>query len=873
MNNYDTKYTQYAEDVINDKIVACKYVKLACKRYLSFFGKYDFRIDKVDKVVNFISHLKHTTGKHNGQPFILLPYQSFIIYSIFGFYYKGTDKRVTNYVYIELARKQGKTALASAIALYMLVADGENGAEVEMLANSAKQAKICFSMSSNYLSTIDTKGKYFKRYRDSIKFDKTKSVLQVLSSDSSGNDGWNSSCFVLDECHEQRDSRLWDVMCSSQGMRENPLAMIITTAGFNMFGFCYSYRNTCIEILNGVKEDDTQFTAIYTLDDDDDWTNEENWIKSNPSLDITVSREYLRQQVTKAKNNSTLEVGTRTKNFNQWLSSSDIWINNNIILDSTDNINLKDFQGETAYLGVDLASVSDMTALSIMIPTNDKLLFKTYYYLPQSTLIDNSNAEQYKQWKREGHLIITDGNVTDYDYILRDILKINEYLYIYKVAYDQYNATQWAISATNEGLPLEPFSQALWHFNKPTKEFERLIKSGKVVIDNNPITRWCFSNVTLKFDHNENCLDMNTIVPTTEGLKTIEEIQIGDYVFDEYGKPTKVINTTDINYDRDCYKVTFSNGSEVVCDYTHNWYVNYNTTERKNGKKKTVYKMGYKDTEWLYNNYLRNKSHCVHTIYNKPVEYQEQNYTIEPYTLGQWLGDGSSYNSTFTCEEKDLCMYEHLKEKYTVKYKFDEGKTYQVNVSNGLYTELRKMNLLKNKHIPKEYLFGSVEQRFELLRGLMDTDGTCHKKTGQCTFVQSNKYYNIISDTSKLLNSLGIKHTINKKDNWTTIQFYTDKRVFNLERKYKNQLNYKPHYKDLHNVVMKVEKVDSVPTKCITVENDSHLFLITENYTVTSNCKPVKTQDMQKIDGVISMLEALGTYLETPQYNNIVTAV
>lgn len=510
MEGIETKYTQYAEDVINGKIVACKYVQLACKRYLSFFDKYDFRIDKVDKVVNFISHLKHTTGKHNGQPFILLPYQSFIIYSIFGFYYPNTDKRVTNYVYIELARKQGKTALASAIALYMLVADGENGAEVEMLANSAKQAKICFTMSSNYLSTIDTKGKYFKRYRDSIKFDKTKSVLQVLSSDSSGNDGWNSSCFVLDECHEQKDSRLWDVMCSSQGMRENPIAVIITTAGFNMFGFCYSYRNTCIEILNGVKEDDTQFTAIYTLDDDDDWTDENNWIKSNPSLDITVSRDYLRQQVTKAKNNSTLEVGTRTKNFNQWLSSSDIWINNNIILDNTDNINLKDFQGETAYLGVDLASVSDMTALSIMIPTNDKLLFKTFYYLPQSTLIDNSNAELYKQWKREGHLIVTDGNVTDYDYILRDILKVNNYLYIYKIGYDQYNATQWAISATNEGLPLEPFSQALWHFNKPSKEFERLIKSGKVIIDNNPITRWCFSNVTLKFDHNENCKPIKT---------------------------------------------------------------------------------------------------------------------------------------------------------------------------------------------------------------------------------------------------------------------------------------------------------------------------------------------------------------------------
>jgi len=157
----------------------------------------------------------------------------------------------------------------------------------------------------------------------------------VLSSDASGNDGYNSNCFILDEAHEQPDSRLWDVMCSSQGMRENPLAIIITTAGFNMFGFCYGYRKTCLEILSGVKEDDSQFTAIYTLDDDDDWQDENVWIKANPSMGTTVYKDYLAQQVKKAKNNSSLEVGTRTKNFNQWLSSSEIWINNNILLENT----------------------------------------------------------------------------------------------------------------------------------------------------------------------------------------------------------------------------------------------------------------------------------------------------------------------------------------------------------------------------------------------------------------------------------------------------------------------------------------------------------------------------------------------------------
>ena len=502
--DFDEKYWKYPKEVVDKEIVAGKYITQACQRYLDWFEKYEFRPDKVDRVVNFIGKLKHNTGKHNGKPFELLPYQYWIVCNIFGFYYPGTSKRVVNYVYCELARKQGKTALAAAICLYMLVADGENGSEVEMVANSAKQAKICFDLASNYLSTIDKKGKYFKRYRDSIRFDKTSSFLQILSSDAGGNDGYNSYCFVLDECHEQPDSRLWDVMCSSQGMRENSLAIIITTAGFNMYGFCYNYRQTCLDILSGVKEDDSQFTAIFTLDEEDDWSDSENWIKANPSLGHTVSFDYLEQQVKKAKNNSTLEVGTRTKNFNQWVSSQDIWIPNDLLLDSTTEVNLEDFPEATCYIGVDLASVSDLTAVSVLVPFEGYYYFKNYYYLPQSALYDNSNAEQYKQWKRMGYLTITDGNVTDYDYVLRDIMKINEKVFIDKVAYDSYNATQWAISATTEGLPLEPFSQALWHFNRCTKEFERLIKQGKVKLDNNEITRWCFSNVSLKYDHNDN---------------------------------------------------------------------------------------------------------------------------------------------------------------------------------------------------------------------------------------------------------------------------------------------------------------------------------------------------------------------------------
>ena len=502
----DGKYTEYAKKVLNGDIIACEYVKLACERFLEWLERNDieFRTAKVDKVVSFMNHLKHFTGKMNGKPFILSDFQFWIICNIYGFYWKDTDNRVIKNVYIELARKNGKSFFAAAMALYNLIADGENNAEIELVANSTKQAKIVFQMCKYLVDGLDRKKKYFKSYRDNIRFDKTKSFLQVLSSDANANDGWNSSLFIIDEYHSAPNSSMYDVMKSSQGNRDNPLAIVITTAGFNLFSPCYQLRQTNIEILKGIKHDDTVFAAIYTLDDGDDWTDERNFIKSNPNLGISVKTNYLLEQVQQAKNNTSLEVGTRTKNFNQWLSSADIWITNNILLDSTEKVDLEKLSESTAYIGVDLAAVSDLTAVSIMIPTDDKYYFVNKYYLPQAALSNNANAELYKEWKRQGYLTVTDGNVTDYDYILADILKANKTIYIEKIAYDSYNATQWAIQATSEGLPLEPFSQALWHFNQCTKDFERLIKLGKVVIDDNPITRWCFSNVILRYDHNEN---------------------------------------------------------------------------------------------------------------------------------------------------------------------------------------------------------------------------------------------------------------------------------------------------------------------------------------------------------------------------------
>lgn len=501
----DKKYTDYAEKVIKGEIVACEYVKLACSRYLDLLKRKDvyFKPEKADKVIKFISKLKHFTGSHNGKPFILQEWQKFIIYSIYGFYKEDGTRLVRN-AYIEVARKNGKTALVAAMCLYHLIADGENNAQVILSATSAKQAKICFDMCSNFLKPLDVKGKFFKRYRDTIKFDATTSTLHIVAADASKLDGYNASAFVCDELHEFPDGSVFNVLESSQGMREQPIGICITTAGFNLSSFCYEMRSSMVELLYNKKQDDSQFAIIYTLDKEDDYDNEDVWQKSSPNLGVTVKKDYLRQQAQQAKNNPTLLTSYLTKLQNIWLSSSEEWISSNYIMKAQNKFNYSDFEEPFAYLGVDLGATSDLTCISCMIPYEDKFYFRNYYFLPSECLNTNPNRELYRLWQQQGNLIVTPGNVCDYDAALNELMKLNDEIQIVQLTYDSWNATQFAISATENGLPLVPFSQSIASLNRPTKELARLIMSGKVVMYDNPIDRFCFQNVVIKRDYNDN---------------------------------------------------------------------------------------------------------------------------------------------------------------------------------------------------------------------------------------------------------------------------------------------------------------------------------------------------------------------------------
>ena len=510
INVKETEYYRYAQDVIDGKIVAGELVKLACKRFIDDLERPDleFRAEIVDRFITFCSLLKHFKGKSANEKFILENWQQFIAANIIGFYYKNTDDRKYTNSLICVSRKQGKTALAALFCLWFLIGDGESGAEVDLAANSRQQAQIAYEFCTNYAKQLDPSGKELKCLRTGIKLKLNDSNLNVFAADSTKLDGFNASFALIDEYHAAKDSRLYDVLKSSQGQRKNPHLMVISTVGFSITSPFKKLYDTDCEILHGLKEDDSTFAMIFALDDGDDWRDETVWRKIAPNLDITVTTKYLREQVIQAENNVSAETGILVKNFNVWQQVTNIWIPDSYVNRCFKKISYSDFNEDTSlcYVGTDLAAVGDMTAVSCMFTRDgdDKLYFITEYFLPETALTESPNRELYKQWKRQGLVTITEGNVTDYTYITRMMLKRNSHIPIRKVAYDSWNSTQWAIEATEQGLPLEPFSQSIGNFNRPTRELERLIRSQKVVFQTNEITRWMFRNVLLKHDHNDN---------------------------------------------------------------------------------------------------------------------------------------------------------------------------------------------------------------------------------------------------------------------------------------------------------------------------------------------------------------------------------
>ena len=510
----------YALDVITGKIPAAKYVAKACQRYLTDLDTaeergLEFRPKTAQAYITFFQRaIRHTVGEWDGKPFDPLPWQQFILWNLYGWFREDGTRRF-NYAYITVARKNGKTTLMAGCALAALFFDQEKAAEVYFAATKKDQAKIGFDEAQRMVSISPQLRRHLRAGKHDIKAPKLSARCTYLSSERDTLDGLNIHFAGIDEYHAHPTDGVANVLRSGMQARRNPLHLTITTAGFNRESPCYEMQKTCKEILDGVKHDDAQFALIYELDEDDDWTDSSTWIKANPSLGVALRQQLLESQLQQAINlGGSREVEFKTKHLNKWVTASKTWIQDEIW---SANERQEDLTGRICWGGLDLASVSDMTALVMVYPDGEGYHVRGHYFMPSDTIdniLDRDPSHIYRTFLDLPNFHLTDGNVTDYAAIRRlvsgvmnrpdgqevDATSLMHNYQVEKIAFDRYNSTQIAIDLVDDGVPLTPFGQGFVSMSSPTKQLEVLVRTGKVWHDGDPVLRWALGNVELKMD-------------------------------------------------------------------------------------------------------------------------------------------------------------------------------------------------------------------------------------------------------------------------------------------------------------------------------------------------------------------------------------
>ena len=489
---YTDKAIRYANSTIDGTIPACIYVRQASQRFLDDLYKKDWRWHycrkRGDHVCAFIeTFIKHVEDKWAGKPLILEDWQCFILVNIYG-WVDDFNVRKHQTVILEIARKNGKSIFASAVALYDLLY-GPDGGQVYSLATKQEQAKICFNSAEQMLKRADSRvADQFKIVTNQITNKKTWSRYKALSKDSHRLDGLNPTVCIFDEAAAVEDRNVFGVMTSAVGARENHLMLYITTAQFNRSTAYYEKRGLLREVLKGDVEHERMFGVIYTLDDDDDWTDEDVWIKANPGLDVSVSKEFLRNQVKEATTISSEKNNVLTKHFNIWTSSEENWLDQKYWVDCMGEVKR---EGDL-YIGMDLSYTRDLTALCYMWNNGDKFSVDFQCFLPQRIIreLPAHKREMYHQAIQSGVLMPTSGDIIDYRAV-KDCIKDMASKYKLKmIGYDQWNANILVNELEDMKLPLTDIGQNMKSLSAASKETERLIIEQKIVHSGNPFVDW-----------------------------------------------------------------------------------------------------------------------------------------------------------------------------------------------------------------------------------------------------------------------------------------------------------------------------------------------------------------------------------------------
>lgn len=504
----------YAQRVVAGEEVAGHFERLACQRFIRDLARagteaFPYVLDRaagarVCRFMELLPHIKgewakpvYEDGKLGYAKIRLEDWQIFIELQLFGWKHRDTGLRRFRRSYEEVARKNAKSTRAAARELYLVTADGEPGAHCYSAATTGEQAREVFDVARNMALR---EPEFLQRFgvdvgKHDITIAATASSFKVLNAEGSTLDGLNIHGAVVDEVHAHKTRAVWDVLDSADGARSQPMISAITTAGSDRSGICYELRDYTIKVLEGVVADETWFGVVYTIDDGDVWHDPAVWRKANPNLGISVKLDSMESACRKALAQTSAVNNFLTKRLNVWVNADSAWMDMQAWERCADvRTQLEEFAGEPCWIGMDLAEKRDFAALCLVFRRDETWHFFPRLYLNESAIEQSGNAH-LQGWARAGHVIVTDGNVTDFDVIADDLRRFCTDFDVREIPYDPALSRYFATKLVAEGLPLVEIRQAPMFFTQPLIQIENLVLEKKLKFDGNPVMTWMISNV------------------------------------------------------------------------------------------------------------------------------------------------------------------------------------------------------------------------------------------------------------------------------------------------------------------------------------------------------------------------------------------
>lgn len=507
----------YAEDVVASRFPACLLVHQSCQRFLDDVaaskagtGEWEFRLDLAERAINFAGLMPNIKGPEAGMPLRLMPWQHMVFCNLFGFVERGTTTRRFRQGVVYVPRGNGKTTIAAPIALYLTFMDGEGGAEGYAAAVTRDQARILFDAASNMVKRApEFRSRHGVESAANAVFQLgTASKLVPISSDAKALDGLNVQVAICDEIGSHKTGEVYSVLLTAMGKRRHPMLLSISTATGNNTGIGKQLWDYSVRILNGAQADDRLYALIYTIDEEDDPWLESTWIKANPSWGQAVQPDAVRAIMRQARNNPAQESAAKTKHLNLWVGADDALFSIRSWRECAKaDLTLDDMAGEECHIGVDLASKTDLAAVTLAFPNRSEgaLRYKIFArcYLNEAAVMEARNAS-YPGWAADGYLRVTEGNETDFSVIEDDLLDMCKRFKVLSIGYDPWAATQLAQRLMAENVPMVEFRATTQNFSEPTKELDAAMRGGRIEHDSNPVLEWCISNVVGRYDARSN---------------------------------------------------------------------------------------------------------------------------------------------------------------------------------------------------------------------------------------------------------------------------------------------------------------------------------------------------------------------------------